>query len=274
MIEFGMHTAVGTRHEVNEDALGHSVNHGLWLVADGMGGHAAGDVASSTVRDRILQAVAEGDDLAAAVQAAHEAVLAKAAEDPERAGMGSTVVAVQILDEAAHVAWVGDSRLYLLRDGDLQQVTRDHSMVQWLLQSGAIDADAARRHPDRNVLVRTLGFDQPVADVTRIDLEAGDRLLLCSDGVSGVLSDSEIRTTLMGHDPEQAAAALVHAVVERRGNDDASAIVICAGGSGRRTASAGRHDRTGLAWQQWWPAIAGGGLGLLIFLIWSWMKSS
>jgi PPM family protein phosphatase len=198
-------------------------------------------------------------------------VLAAAADDPGRQGMGSTVVAVRLEDGAARVAWVGDSRLYLLRDGTLQQVTRDHSLVQWLLQTGAIDADQARRHPERNVLVRTLGFDQPTADVTRIDLEDGDRLLLCSDGVSGVLSDDEMSEHLCARDPADAATALVETVVERRGRDDASAIVISVGAPRR---GHGGYQPHGLAWLRWWPAAAGIGLGLLAFLIWNWMKSS
>jgi PPM family protein phosphatase len=271
MIEFGMQSAVGTRHEVNEDTMGHSLPHGLWLLADGMGGHAAGDVASATVRDRIIQAVEEGADLPAAIQQAHQAVLATAEQDAARRGMGSTVVAVQIDALTARVAWVGDSRLYLLRAGELRQVTRDHSLVQWLMQRGDIDATQAQHHPDRHVLVRTLGFEHPAADVTHIELQPGDRLLLCSDGVSGELGDQEMRDLVAANsEPQAAADALVAAVEAREGKDDASVIVIRIGEAQR--GHSGGHD--GLAFRRWWPAVAGVGAGLLIFLIWNWMKSS
>lgn len=258
-----MQTVVGTRHETNEDALGELPEHCLWLVADGMGGHAAGDVASAMVRDRIVQGVADGEDLSTAIAAAHQDLTTAAAADPERKGMGSTVVAVQVYDATAHIGWVGDSRVYLLHEGQLRQLTRDHSLVQWLVDRGEITAADAEQHPDRNVLVRTLGFEQPVVDRTMVELEAGDMLLLCSDGVTAEVDDAGIGDILRHADTAQAAAdALIDAVAQRHGKDDASAIVLR------------MPPANAVAFGAWLPAAGGIGLGLLIYLIWNWMKSS
>lgn len=258
-----MQTAVGTRHETNEDALGELPERFVWLVADGMGGHAAGDVASAMVRDRILQGVADSEDLSAAIAAAHQDLTTAAAADPARKGMGSTVVAVQLHDSSAQVAWVGDSRVYLLHDGQLRQLTRDHSLVQWLVDRGEITAAEAEQHPDRNVLVRTLGFEQPVADRTTVELDAGDVLLLCSDGVTAEVDDAGIGEILRHADNAQAAAdALIDAVTASHGKDDASAIVLR------------MPPDDAVASRAWLPAAGGIGLGLLIYLIWNWMKSS
>lgn len=258
-----MQTAVGSRHETNEDALGEIPERSLWLVADGMGGHAAGDVASALVRDRIVQGVADGEDLSDAIHAAHQDLTTAAAADPERKGMGSTVVAVQLHDTTAQIAWVGDSRVYLLREGRLRQLTRDHSLVQWLVDRGEITADEAEQHPDRNVLIRTLGFEQPVADRATVELEAGDVLLLCSDGVTAEVDDAGIGEILRGSENAQAAAdALIDAVTARQGKDDASAIVLR------------MPPADAVASRVWLPAAVGFGVGLLIYLILNWMKSS
>jgi len=249
----GMQTAVGSRHQINEDAVGADETARLWLIADGMGGHAAGDQASSIVRDVTLGGVRAGQALAPAIDAAHQAILQAAGPDSARAGMGSTVVAAQVTDHQVRIAWVGDSRAYLLRQGRLACVTRDHSMVQWLLDRGEISPAEAGRHPDRHVLVQTLGFDQPSADEQVLDLEDGDQLLLCSDGVSGELEA----------DSAQAAAdALVAAVAAKPGKDDASVVVI------RASAEA----RSGV--RAWLPAALGIGAGVVIYLIWNWVRNS
>jgi protein phosphatase len=262
-LEFGTRTAVGNGHDVNEDAVGCDAERQLWLVADGMGGHAAGEVAGAMVRDRVLEEVQGGAELNAAIRAAHAAIMAAAAADPGRHGMGSTVVAVQVVDAAARVAWVGDSRVYLLRGGALSCLTRDHSLVQLLLEQGHISADQAAGHPDRNVLVRTLGFEDPAVDRADLELQPGDVLLLCSDGLCGELSDTEIRRILLAKtEPQAAADALIEAVVAQHGRDDASAVVI-------------RHrPRDKLTPNLWLPVAGGIGLVLLVYLIWNWMRAS
>jgi PPM family protein phosphatase len=261
-LEFALESAPGRAHEVNEDALGSAPEHRLWLVADGMGGHAAGDVAAALVRDTMLEQVAAGAALEDAVASAHRAVVEAAAADPSLSGMGSTVVAVRVDDDQARLAWVGDSRGYLLRDGALRCLTRDHSLVQWLLEQGQISAEQAAHHPERNVLVRTLGFEDPQAEVATVALEPGDVLLLCSDGLTGVLSDTDIRRLLLAAaTPEAAAALLVGTVVERQGRDDASVAVIR------------RRARAKLDAGPWLPVAVGAGLGLLVYLMWTWMNA-
>ncbi|MFU8816063.1 MAG: PP2C family protein-serine/threonine phosphatase [Pseudomonadales bacterium] len=263
MTDFGMQTTIGTRHQVNEDSLGHAGESALWLVADGMGGHAAGDVASAIVRDRICEAVAGGSDLPAAISAAHLAVAASAAAEAGRKGMGSTVVALRMIGSSAEIAWVGDSRAYLLRSGKLSRLTHDHTLVQWLLDKGDISAEEAAVYPGKNVLVRTLGLEHPVVDETSVRLKRGDLLLLCSDGVTAELPEDEIRTVLLDADSTQSAVdTLIRAVVERRGKDDASAIVIRIDAQEKLSAGS------------WLPVVAGVGIGLGAYLIWTWMKAS
>jgi PPM family protein phosphatase len=251
MIDFGMQSAIGVRHEVNEDSLGHLAASRLWLVADGM------------VRDRVQQEVANGSELGPAIAAAHVAVAAAAAADAARHGMGSTVVAVRVANDDAEVAWVGDSRAYLVRAGTIRQLTRDHTLLQWLLDRGDLSPEDAATYPNKNVLVRTLGLEQPVVDATRVDLERHDQLLLCSDGVTAELSDAELCDILTtAADAQAAADQLVETVVARRGKDDASAIVI----------RVLEQDKLGTL--NWLPVAGGMGIGLLAFLIWNWMKAS
>jgi len=256
MIDFGMQTATGTRHKVNEDSLGHKAR--LWLVADGMGGHAAGNVASQIVRDTLLAKSHPGIPLAKTVRAAHDAVMKAAQDNKHNKGMGSTVAAVRVAGDEAEVTWVGDSRVYLLREGELSRVTTDHSYVQYLLARGDITAEEAETHPERNVLIRTLGFEEPEADVVSVELEPGDQLLIATDGVTTVVSDDHIaRLLLDAGTPQAAADALINAVIEQKGNDDASAIVL-------------RYKERSAAV----PVILGVTAGVLAFLLLMWMKSS
>jgi serine/threonine protein phosphatase PrpC len=234
MSDYGARTCTGTRHTGNQDALGMLPLHGLAVVADGMGGHAAGEVASRIARDLIVQEIARGAGLVRAIRAANAAVRAAAEDVPSQRGMGTTVVAAQI-DEprgAATVAWVGDSRAYLWREGELRRVTRDHSLVQRLIDRGEITPAEAERHPERNVLVRCLGFETPEVDAVALALEHDDLLLLCTDGVTGELSDARVAAILAATDSPQAAAdALIDAVVARQGQDDATVVVVRYAGS-------------------------------------------
>jgi protein phosphatase len=262
-IDAGTQTAIGSRHQANEDAVGADEALRLWLIADGMGGHAAGDQASSIARDVTLTGVRQGQNLPRAIDAAHAAIVQAASSDSERQGMGSTVVAAQLTGDTVRIAWVGDSRAYLLRQGRLACVTRDHSMVQWLLDRGEISPAEAGQHPDRHVLVQTLGFEQPTVDEQVLDLEDGDQLLLCSDGVSGELGESEMRRLLQHSDSAQAAAdALIAAVTAKPGKDDASVVVIRAGAEAK------------LSLPGWLPVALGIGAGVAIYLIWNWVRTS
>jgi serine/threonine protein phosphatase PrpC len=259
MTRYGTKTATGTRHETNEDSVGETARRGVWLVADGMGGHAAGDAASQIVRATMLKQVAAGVPLSEAIEASHQAVIDGADLDAEKSGMGSTVVALKIDRDEAELAWVGDSRGYLFRDGELSRLTTDHSYVQYLFTQGQISAEEMETHPQRNVLTQTLGFDQPKPDAVVYDLEPNDQLLLCSDGVTVEIPDDEIAEIMAAAgSPQQAADNLVAKVVERHGKDDASAIVVHY--KVRSTA---------------WVAVTIGVLaGLIAFLTAMWVKSS
>lgn len=227
MINSGKQTAIGKRHKANQDAYGVDADKGLWFVADGMGGHAAGEVASQVVRDTVLAEVAAGQPLPDAICKAHDRVVELASEDPEKRGMGSTVVALQIDGAQADVGWVGDSRLYLWRNEALEQITRDHSYVEYLIAKGEITSGEADNHPERNVLVQTLGYDEPTPGVLQLELQSGDRLLLCSDGVYTEMTRETISDVLgQVADPQKAAQQLIDHVVAVPGKDDATAIVL------------------------------------------------
>lgn len=259
MTHYGAQTATGTRHKVNEDSVGDAPRRGVWLIADGMGGHAAGDTASQIVRETMLRETASGASLLQAIQASHEAVVSCAERDAQKTGMGSTIAALEIEQSEARIAWVGDSRVYLFRDGQLSRLTTDHSYVQYLLQQGQISEDEVDSHPQRNVLTQTLGFDQPKPDSTVCQLEPNDWLMLCSDGLTVEVEDTEIAEILsVAETAQQAADNLIAKVVERHGSDDSSAIVV-------------HYEERSNAW----PAVVVGVLaGLIAFLTAMWVKSS
>ena len=227
MINSGKQTAIGARHTANEDAYGTDPDNGLWFVADGMGGHAAGEVASQVVRETVLAEVAAGLPLPDAICKAHDSVVELASEDPEKRGMGSTIVALQVDGAQVDVAWVGDSRLYLWRNEALEQITRDHSYVEYLIAKGEITSGEADNHPERNVLVQTLGYDEPTPGILQMQLQTGDRLLLCSDGVYTEMTRETI-SEILGQvvDPQKAAQKFIDHVVAVPGKDDATAIVL------------------------------------------------
>jgi protein phosphatase len=226
----GFDTHVGCVRSLNEDALVAEPEAGLWVVADGVGGEAAGDLASRTAVAEIQAAVAAGNALKRAVRNAHKAILEACEAGRGRAGMGTTVVALRLREDAYEVAWVGDSRAYLYRAGALRQLTRDHSLVQDLVDQGMITASEARHHPRRNIITRALGGRAKAAlDVDGVSgqARAGDVFLLCSDGLNGELEDACIRATLQDTtSPSRAAAALVQAALTAGGRDNVTAVVV------------------------------------------------
>ncbi|MEQ8486378.1 MAG: SpoIIE family protein phosphatase [Pseudomonadales bacterium] len=225
--DHAMRSVPGTRHVVNQDAVGCDPGLGLWLVADGMGGHAAAEVASSLARDTVLREVGAGAALADAVATANLALQTAARQDRRRAGMGTTIAAVQLHDRQANVVWAGDSRVYRLQAGRLACLTRDHSLVQYLVDRGTITAEEAAMHPRRHVLMSALGLADVIIGTTRVPLQAGDRLLLCSDGITGMLDHARIEALLAAApDAAAAAEALTREVRALDGPDDASAVVI------------------------------------------------
>jgi serine/threonine protein phosphatase PrpC len=229
-------TNVGKVRTSNEDSMIVDPSRGLYVVLDGMGGANAGDVASQTARDAILSFVAHKRAILepkalmeAAIQSGSAAVFGAAQAHRERHGMGTTVVACLVVDaRRAVVAHVGDSRAYLLRQGRLQTLTRDHTIVEELVDRGLLSADEAERHPYKNVLSRNLGSRAETrVDVVEIELKPGDRVLLCSDGLYGYASAEGIQYILgSGDAPEHVARDLIELALRGGGGDNVTTIVI------------------------------------------------
>jgi PPM family protein phosphatase len=234
---FGERTDVGRGRPENEDSHLVDPEDGLYAVADGMGGHRAGEVASATAIDALKAAYLGGQRLDQAVGAANAAVFARAAEDAALRGMGTTLTAIALHDSTAELGHVGDSRAYLMRDGAVTQVTEDHSLVEQLVREGRLTPEEAQNHPQRAIITRALGVDADVqVDTYRVDLKPGDRLLICSDGLTNMLSDDTIAQTLRRHaDPQQAAEILVDMANQAGGDDNITVVLVDAlsdGGEG------------------------------------------
>lgn len=225
---FGSRTDIGCLRDHNEDSL--VVAPPLFAVADGMGGHAAGEVASEIAVNVLAeQAPAHPDPeaLGRAVEEANRAILRAAHEGLGREGMGTTMTAAMLEGERLIIAQVGDSRAYLLHQGKLQQLTRDHSLMADMIEAGQLTPEEARSHPNRSVITRALGSDpntQP--DLYEINVETGDRLLICSDGLSGMVLDKEIESALARvRDPQRCASQLVNEAIANGGHDNVTVIV-------------------------------------------------
>ena len=225
---FGSRTDVGCVRDHNEDSL--VVAPPLFVVCDGMGGHAAGEVASE-IAVRVIEnrapAHADVEELGQAVEEANLAIIRAAREGRGREGMGTTCTAAILENERLVIAQVGDSRAYLLSKGRLQQLTRDHSLMADLIEAGHITKEEAKVHPQRSVITRALGSDpRMLPDLFEIDVNPGDRLLICSDGLTTMLSDEEIAQILARTpDPQLCARQLVNAAVGAGGYDNVTVIV-------------------------------------------------
>jgi len=228
-LEYAWRTDIGRVRARNEDSVAVDAGSGLLVVADGMGGHNAGDVASRMAIEGVIGAMqgstGEADDrLVAAVRQANQAIYDAAGEDYERSGMGTTVVAVWLRSTRLVVAHVGDSRLYRLRDGVIEALTRDHSEVQDLVDRGILTPAQARASTRRNLLSRALGTDPDVViDSAAHTPAAGDVYLLCSDGLTNMVEDEEIVSLIRDAASLGAAAeSLVAQANERGGRDNIS----------------------------------------------------
>ena len=198
-LAFGAATDVGKIRDNNEDCYLARPDLGLWLIADGMGGHDAGEVAASIVRDFVCEAVASGKPLKTAIALAHHAVKHAASNNIGSPGMGTTVVALRMHGIQYEIAWVGDSRAYLWSKGMLKQISVDHSYVQTLVDSGAITREEMATHAQRNVITQSLGvstLDDVLVDSVAGTFKPGDKILLCSDGLTDFVDDNEIAHAL------------------------------------------------------------------------------
>lgn len=227
-------TDTGPRRSHNEDAFVDRPDLGIWAVADGAGGHQAGEVAAGMIAETlgaITPGLGAADALAeirARIDAVHRALIAEAARRGPGVAIASTVVILCV--RAAYYAclWAGDSRAYCLSGGVLSQVTRDHSLVQELVDAGVIGADETEGHPQANVITRAVGAgeaDGLALDKTTDVLRPGDRLMLCSDGLTKTISEDDIRL-LLSEAGEDAAQRLVEAALARQANDNVTAVVL------------------------------------------------
>jgi len=234
---FGSRTDVGSVREQNEDSL--IVRPHLFDVADGMGGHAAGEVASEIAVKTIEELAphhADAEALGQAVEQANRDIINAALSGQGRDGMGTTVTAAILERNRLVIAQVGDSRAYLLHNGELTQLTRDHSLMANMIEAGQITPEEARYHPNRSVITRALGNDpDTVPDLYEINVEDGDRLLLCSDGLYSMLEDDEIAAVMRRvNDPQRCATMLVNGAIAAGGHDNVTVVVADAEGLGQQ----------------------------------------
>ena len=227
-------TDPGKVRKNNEDSLlvGEGRDETLFVVADGIGGFEAGEVASSIAVD-VLNDVGPSDSLEDAIREANRRILAAARGDARFHGMGTTVVAMRFggtgEEPIAQISHVGDSRAYLLRGEELKPVTEDHSLVAELVRSGDLTRDQASEHPQKNLITRALGAEEEVdVDTVVLPVEPGDRLLLCSDGLSDMVSETRMLMILTSNpeNPERAVRALVSAALEAGGADNVTVVVV------------------------------------------------
>lgn len=238
MLKTFLITDIGKKRKTNQDyvytseePVGNLPN--LFIVADGMGGHNAGDYASKLTVETMISEIAASFEknpikiFGKAISAANEVILQKAAESPDMEGMGTTVVAATCLGKYLEVANVGDSRLYVV-GREIRQITEDHSLVEEMVRMGTLSREEARNHPDKNIITRAVGASDTVeADYFTVELEEGDVVLMCTDGLTNMLEDEEIRMIMEGgRDIVEKAQALVDAANGRGGRDNISVVLI------------------------------------------------
>lgn len=225
-------THVGLRRKVNEDSLAVRTDRGLWAVADGMGGHEAGDVASAKVTEALLNLpIVYGLDelVESAIEALrrvnHDLIALAGSGGAERT-IGSTVVGLAIADGRFQCFWAGDSRAYRVRGGEIVRLTRDHSLVQGLVDAGMLGSEEAEQHPSANVITRAVGVaEELMIDTASGDVRSGDQFLLASDGLTRLVSDGELASELTSSPLDAAADRLVETVLSRGAPDNVSLIV-------------------------------------------------
>jgi serine/threonine protein phosphatase PrpC len=225
-------TDVGMVRQHNEDACMARPDLGLWAVADGMGGHAAGDIASGMIIERLSGLSLEPrlghavDEIETILEDVNSALRALAITR-EASTIGSTVVSLLIRGAHAVCLWAGDSRIYRVRDGQLEQLTQDHALVADLVDRGVLTAAQAANHPQSNLVTRAVGAaDALKLDVEIVAISAGDQFILCSDGLDKELSDQEIRDAVINHRPNEIADALVELALARGSRDNVTVVAV------------------------------------------------
>jgi PPM family protein phosphatase len=225
----------GRKRANNQDAFGFSIEHGVYVVCDGMGGAAGGEIASSIAVDEVLHVLTERDREVAipkiaedVVNAANAAVFSRAERNPNLAGMGTTMVALVVEQSTVWVLNVGDSRCYRLRDGKLEQLTLDHSLVEEQVRLGRMTKHEALRSPLRNVITRAVGTQNSVSpDCFQLEAQPGDLFLLCSDGLTREVPDAEVQELLAGDEAlQERTNRLIEAANKAGGRDNITCILV------------------------------------------------
>ena len=239
-------TDVGKKRTRNEDSFLVSGDLNLYVVADGMGGHSGGEYASRLAVATIEEVIASmntdpeatvisgvnseeteyGDRLKYAIEVAGQKIFDQALYDPDLKGMGTTITSVIIEDKLAYVANVGDSRVFLIRGDTIKQLTRDHSLVSEQMQAGLISEIDARKHKLKNIITRSVGYQEEVEiDVSKVELQDNDKLMLCSDGLTNMLDDQDIQGVVTKNDVIKSCQELIKSANEKGGDDNITVIV-------------------------------------------------
>lgn len=238
MKAYGM-TDIGKKRVVNQDNIYVSTKPvgnlpNLFVVADGMGGHKAGDYASRYATDAVVESISANSEtdikkiITKAVEDANSLVFKKSAENEDFRGMGTTLVIAAISGDELTVANIGDSRLYLIEGSSIKQLTQDHSLVAEMVRMGQIDEQEARRRPDKNIITRAIGISEVIhADFFKSKVKSKEYVLLCSDGLSNMLEDSEMLSAVTSSDPlEKKTSMLIDLANQKGGKDNISVIII------------------------------------------------
>ncbi|MCX7543915.1 PP2C family protein-serine/threonine phosphatase [Marinicella gelatinilytica] len=220
----------GIKRSHNEDTYGIDNEHHVFLVADGMGGHDHGEIASALARDYIIAGIVKGKSFSESIQEANDAIIACSLEKESQLPMGTTVALLQFDNQHCHCAWIGDSRIYRLRSGKLTAISSDHSYVQELVDQQLITSEQARSHPHRNVVTQALGVtdnsEMKIAEITD-SLQSGDKFLVCSDGLTEEVEDHDIEHILCQNlSPKELCDQLIIKALENGGSDNITAIVV------------------------------------------------
>lgn len=224
-------TDVGKVRANNQDAPIVSEKLRLYGVADGMGGHKGGEVASTSARDDLLREL-EGKTpsvaaLSGAIEEVNRQIYHQQEHDDALTGMGTTLSVLWMSDNFVYIGHVGDSRVYLLRDGEFKQMTLDHSLVEQLVREGVLTEEEAQNHPMRNIITRAIGTDESVeVDVVVEERRKGDLWLACSDGLHGLVDDRQMRGALRQYAPEKAADVLLKAALDAGGRDNVTLVIV------------------------------------------------
>ncbi len=231
-LKYAAETNEGVVRDHNEDTFFADADLNLWFVADGMGGHQGGEVASEIARTTISESVRSGDSLSDAIQKAHHEIIAAAERGEGFSGMGCTVVALQVDGQNYFVEWVGDSRAYLWNGQCLKRISRDHSFVQQLIDQGQISKKEAYSHPKKNLVTQALGvvdLDNVAVDQVSMQFHRGEGILLCSDGLTDEVPDDQIENILKDSTSEQDAVNnLLEAALNHGGSDNITIIYVSA----------------------------------------------